>query len=112
MSSVPLAFQTEARLLALLAHATRLQIVELLRHGEVCVCDMQAALSQRQAYVSQHLMALREAGIVTCRKDGLRVYYQLSDPRILGLLDQVRAVSQHKSPRHAGGMMDDSGQTS
>ena len=44
---------------------------------------MQAALSQRQAYVSQHLMALREAGIVTCRKDGLRVYYQLSDPRIL-----------------------------
>ncbi len=96
MSSVPLAFQTEARLLALLAHPIRLQIVELLRQGEVCVCDMQAALGQRQAYVSQHLMALREAGIVTCRKNGLRVYYQLSDPRILGVLDQVQALSQEE----------------
>ena len=96
MPSDPLAFETEARLLALLAHPIRLQIVDLLRHGEVCVCDMQAALNQRQAYVSQHLMTLREAGLVTCRKDGLRVYYQLNDPRILHMLDQVRAVSQGK----------------
>ena len=87
-------FETEAHLLALLAHPIRLQIVERLRHGEVCVCDMQAALGQRQAYVSQHLMALRAAGLVTRRKDGLRVYYQLSDPRILRVLDQVHAVSQ------------------
>ncbi len=94
MPSVPLTFETEARLLALLAHPIRLQIVELLRHGEVCVCDMQAALGQRQAYISQHLMALREAAIVTCRKDGLRVYYQLSDPRVLRVLDQVRALSR------------------
>ena len=94
MPPVPLTFEAEARLLALLAHPIRPQIVELLRHGEVCVCDMQATLGQRQAYVSQHLMALREAGLVTCRKDGLRVYYQLSDPRILRLLDQVRTVSQ------------------
>ena len=96
MPSAPLAFETEARLLALLAHPIRLQIVELLRHGEVCVCDMQTALGQRQAYVSQHLMALREAGLVTCRKDGLHVYYQLSDPSILPVLDQVHAVSQRK----------------
>src|SRR5512136_1678423 len=94
MSSVPFTFETEARLLALLAHPIRLQIVELLRHGEACVCDMQAVLNQRQAYVSQHLMALRVAGLVTCRKDGLRVYYRLSDPRILRVLDQVRAVGQ------------------
>ena len=112
MPSVPLTFETEARLLALLAHPIRLQIVELLRHGEVCVCDMQAALGQRQAYVSQHLMALREAGLVACRKDGLRVYYQLSDPRILGVLDQVQAMSQKQSPRHAGGENDDSRQAS
>lgn len=96
MTSTQVAFEMEARLLALLAHPIRLQIVELLRHGEVCVCDMQAALSQRQAYVSQHLMALREAGLVTCRKDGLRVYYQLSDPRILRVLDQVHTMSQRK----------------
>ena len=96
MPSAPLAFETEARLLALLAHPIRLQIVDLLRHGEVCVCDMQAALNLRQAYVSQHSMALREAGLVTCRKDGLRVYYRLSDPRFLRVLDQVHAVSQEE----------------
>ena len=99
MPSAPLVFETEARLLALLAHPTRLQIVDLLRHGEMCVCNMQAALNQRQAYVSQHLMALREAGLVTCRKDGLRVYYQLSDPRLLRILDQVHAVSESRN-RH------------
>ena len=96
MPSTQRIFETEARLLALLAHPIRLQIVELLRHGEVCVCDMQAALNQRQAYVSQHLMALREVGLVTCRKDGLRVYYRLGDPRILRVLDQVHAVSRGK----------------
>ena len=96
MPSAPLAFETEARLFALLAHPIRLQIVDLLRHGEVCVCDMQAALNQRQAYVSQHLMALREAGLVTCSKDGLRVYYQLSEPRILRVLEQVHTMSQGK----------------
>ena len=96
MPTAPFTFESEARLLALLAHPIRLQIVQLLRHGELCVCDMQAVLGQRQAYVSQHLMVLREAGIVTCRKDGLRVYYQLSDPRILHVLDQVHVVSQGK----------------
>ncbi len=96
MPSARPVFETEARLLALLAHPMRLQILELLRHGEVCVCDMQAALNQRQAYISQHLMVLREAGLVTCRKDGLRVYYQLSEPRILRVLDQVQAMSQGK----------------
>jgi ArsR family transcriptional regulator len=96
MPSARSAFETEARLLALLAHPMRLQILELLRHGEVCVCDMQAALNQRQAYISQHLMVLREAGLVTRRKEGLRVYYQLSEPCILRVLDQVQAVSQGK----------------
>jgi DNA-binding transcriptional ArsR family regulator len=60
------------------------------------------ALKQRQAYVSQHLMALREAGIVTCRKDGLRVYYQLSDSRLLRVLDQVHAVSQEEATAARG----------
>jgi len=90
-------FDSEAELLGTLAHPIRLQILELLRHEERCVCDLQAALCQRQATISQHLMALREAGLVTCRKEGLRVYYQLSDPRLLNVLADVRAISQGKS---------------
>lgn len=78
----------------MLAHPTRLQILELLRGKELCVCDLQAALKQRQACVSQHLMVLREAGIVTCRKAGLRVYYRISATRLPELLDKIEAVVQ------------------
>ena len=88
------AFETEANLLSSLAHPIRLQILEILRDGEACVCHIQAALNQRQAYVSQHLMALRAAGLVTRRKEGLRVYYRLSDPQILDILDDVQTVAQ------------------
>jgi DNA-binding transcriptional ArsR family regulator len=71
-----------------LAHPVRLQILDMLRGGdEVCVCHMEAALGRRQAYVSQQLMTLRDAGLVTARKDGLQVFYRLADPVAAALLD-------------------------
>lgn len=62
-----------------LAHPVRLQIVDLLRGGNACVCHLETALGKRQAYISQQLMVLREAGLVDSRKDGLQVFYRLSD---------------------------------
>ncbi|MCA9911401.1 MAG: helix-turn-helix transcriptional regulator [Anaerolineae bacterium] len=73
-----------------LAHPARLQIVDLLRGGELCVCHIEAALGKRQAYVSQQLMALREAGVVESRRDGLQVYYWIVDPQVEALLDLLR----------------------
>ena len=70
-----------------LAHPTRLQILDLLREGEMCVCHIEASLNKRQAYISQQLMALREAGLVDSRRDGLQVYYRLTDFHILDLLN-------------------------
>jgi DNA-binding transcriptional ArsR family regulator len=70
-----------------LAHPTRLQILDLLREGEMCVCHIEASLNKRQAYISQQLMSLRETGLVDCRRDGLQVYYRLTDPRIIELLN-------------------------
>lgn len=70
-----------------LAHPARLQIVDMLREGELCVCHIEAALGKRQAYVSQQLMALREAGIVESRRDGLQVYYWIADDQVEALLD-------------------------
>jgi len=69
-----------------LAHPIRLQILDLLREGEMCVCHIEAVLNKRQAYVSQQLMALRETGLVESRRDGLQVYYRLTDARISDLL--------------------------
>jgi ArsR family transcriptional regulator len=70
-----------------LAHPIRLQILDMLRSGdEVCVCHMEAAFKKRQAYISQQLMILRDAGLVQFRKDGLQVFYRLADDRIAVLL--------------------------
>jgi len=73
-----------------LAHPSRLEILDLLRDGEACVCHIQAMLNQRQAYISQHLNVLRHAGLVSSRKDGLRVYYQISDIQLYEVIDGVK----------------------
>lgn len=65
-----------------LAHPTRLQILDMLRGGEICVCHIERALERRQAYVSQQLMVLRDAGLVETRKEGLQVFYRLTDPKL------------------------------
>ena len=62
------------------ADQTRLRILALLADGEVCVCDIQAALGISQPKTSRHLAYLRRAGLVVDRRDGLWVYYQLADP--------------------------------
>lgn len=82
--------ETEAEVFNALAHPVRLEILELLRDGEACVCHIQAMLDQRQAYISQHLNVLRQADLVTSRKEGLRVYYKISDPQLFGVMDQVK----------------------
>ena len=72
-------FEAAAGSLKALAHPVRLQILALLRAGETCVCHMEAALDKRQAYISQQLMILREAGIIDSRKDGRQVFYWIVD---------------------------------
>ena len=82
-----------------LAHPTRLQILDLLRGGEMCVCHIEAALNKRQAYISQQLMALREAGLVENRREGLQVYYWIADTQIdqlLALMCGALATHAHK----------------
>ncbi len=70
-----------------LAHPVRLQILDILRHGEICVCHIERALNKRQAYISQQLMYLREQNIVDSRKDGLQVYYRLVSDDIEAILE-------------------------
>ena len=78
-----------AQLYSLFSHPARLQILDELRRDEACVCHLQAVLGRPQAYVSQQLRVLREAGVVTDRKDGLLVYYRLDDRRVERLLEEV-----------------------
>lgn len=73
--------------LKVMGHPVRLKIIDMLREGEICVCHIERALDKRQAYVSQQLMTLRDAGLVDSRKDGLQVYYRLVDEQVMDLLD-------------------------
>jgi ArsR family transcriptional regulator len=91
------AYQEPAKLFHVLSHPARLQILDILRKGEECVCHIQSLLDRRQAYVSQQLMVLRDAGLVTDRKDGLNVFYRLADPTVAGLLAIILGSAEDRS---------------
>ena len=82
-----------AMIMKALGHPARLQILEILRQEESCVCHLEHILGQRQAYISQQLSRLREAGLVIDRRQGMNVFYALADESIGPLLDAVRATA-------------------
>jgi DNA-binding transcriptional ArsR family regulator len=87
-----------AELFKALAHPTRVAILEVLRHGEECVCHMEAALGRRQAYISQQLMILRAAGLVVDRRDGLNMFYRVVRPEVFAVLDAARGLADRSGP--------------
>lgn len=64
-----------------LADGNRLRIINLLLHGELCVCDIQHVLDSSQPNVSRHLAYLKSSGLVLDRREGLRIFYRLADPK-------------------------------
>src|SRR5512141_104226 len=93
------AYNSQADLLKAISHPARLAVLEILRDGEQCVCHMEAMLGLRQASISQQLMVLRDAGLVTVRRDGLNVYYRVVKPRLFEVLDAVNAAAGKPRPR-------------
>ncbi len=93
------AYNDSAKLFKALMHPARLEILETLRDGEHCVCHMEAALGYRQAYISQQLSVLREAGLVQDRRDGWNIYYRVIQPRIFSVLDAAQALTGAKQTR-------------
>lgn len=85
-------YRTLTHTLRAIAHPARLQILDMLRDGEICVCEIEQKLGQRQAYVSQQLIVLRNAGLVRYRKEGLRVYYSLTEASDINLLNAIYAM--------------------
>lgn len=65
----------------------RIQILYSIGYGEACVCHLEALLKRRQAYISQHLSVLRDAGILETRRDGKFIYYRVADRSLFEILD-------------------------
>ncbi len=87
------AYQLQSDLLKALAHPTRLAVLDILRDGEQCVCHMEAMLKLRQAYISQQLMIMKQAGILDSRRDGLNLYYRVARPEIYEIVDALRTAT-------------------
>lgn len=92
-------YELKADLLHALGHANRLKILEFLKNGEKCNCDIYPELNLEQSNLSRHMKILQEAGIVTARKQGLKVYYQVIDNRIYDIMDIVTEIVKTKLKR-------------
>jgi ArsR family transcriptional regulator len=91
--------KARARILKALGHPARLLIVDELRRRDRCGCELLPLLGVDQSVVSRHLALLRNAGVVTERKEGLKVIYHLACPCILNALDCTLGVLKAETKR-------------
>lgn len=75
-----------------LANEDRLRLLETLRHGERCVCELQVALDAPQSTVATHLRKLRDAGLVRRRRKGRWTYYRIADTAVMDVLDLAASI--------------------
>ena len=84
--------ELKAELLKALAQPTRLRILELLRDGEKCICEIVPAIHGEQSNVSRHISLMQKSHLVTTRKDGVKVMVKVTDREIFNILDRVSRV--------------------
>jgi DNA-binding transcriptional ArsR family regulator len=87
------AYGLQAKTAKALAHATRIAILEMLRGGERCVCEMSPELEASQANISQHLAVLRDSHLVVSRREGMRMVYRVTDERVFRVLDLMGVIA-------------------
>ena len=87
-------FDAQAQVFKALTHPARIAILEILRDEEHCVCHMESRLGLRQAYISQQLAVLREAGLIQDRREGWNIFYRVVDNRIFEVLEMVRKITR------------------
>lgn len=99
----PTATSTTARLFHALSDETRLEIIAMLGNGERCVCELTDAMDAAQSRLSFHLRTLKDAGLVTDRRDGRWVYYSLNNDALDEIVDAVGSLKADVASAGAGG---------
>lgn len=94
-------YERKAEVLAAAGHPIRLAIIEFLAADEQCVCDIAAHVGAERSNVSRHLGVLAQAGIVTQRKDGLKMFYALRTRCILNFSKCVEGVIRSRAKDEA-----------
>ena len=89
----------KAEILSAAAHPIRVAILECLRDGELCVCDIARRVGSGRSNVSRHLGVLLKAGLVDARKDGGRMFYSLKARCVLRFLGCVTDVVRRQASK-------------
>jgi len=92
-----LLFQKQAEIAKAIAHPLRIAIVDFLRDGQQCVCDIAEHIGSERSNVSQHLSVMVNAGILEYHKQGLKVIYRLRTPCILDFFSCVTGVLKQQA---------------
>ena len=79
-----------------ISHPVRMQILNELRNEGAYVMHLTAVLGRPQANISQHLMVLRQAGLVTAMREGMTVFYRISDPQVLAVVDELLSLARKR----------------
>lgn len=95
-------YKQQTYLLKALAQPVRLEILEILSRSPACVCDLMMHTGQRQPYISQQLIVLKQAGLVSFYAEGAKKIYQLNSRRMDELIQQLLPLAQ-KAPRDSKG---------
>ena len=93
-------YQMQAELIGALAHPIRVAIADLLRDGEVCVCEIAERIGAERSNTSRHLAIMQRAGVVQTRKEGLQVFYSLRTPCVMNIVEcATEALEQDMAER-------------
>jgi len=87
-----LLYEKQAEIAKAIAHPLRIAIIDFLKDGEQCVCDIAEHIGSERSNVSRHLSVMVNAGVLEYRKDGLKVIYKLKTPCILEFFSCIKGV--------------------
>jgi len=92
-----LLFEKQAEIAKAVAHPLRIAIIDFLKDGEQCVCDIAAYVGSERSNVSRHLSVMVKAGVLEYRKEGLKVIYRLKCVCILDFFSCVTGVLRQQA---------------
>jgi ArsR family transcriptional regulator len=83
-------YEKQAEIAKAMAHPVRVGVLEFVKDGEQCVCDIAEAVGTERSNLSKHLSMMVAAGVLTSRKEGLKVFYRIKTPCVIRFLDCLK----------------------
>lgn len=85
-------YEAEAGVFQVFGHPVRLKLLDFLAKGSRCVCEIEPVFDLDQSTISRHLIVLKKAGLVSARKEGVKVIYEIKDGRIREIRELVKGI--------------------